>query len=344
MKFGYRLFLIVWSLIILSACFYGTSLISCNDNNIYTYFRVMIGISTFILSVILGSIICVKTCWENDWSVGFIIPVILAVLSLTQIILIILIAVSIDSCTPNINTTGYKNFIGGFGGFLSSIVLLISIYDIWKLWKLRNVIIEVKQEISPSDIREKIEILEVQIKEVERELPNAKKKTAKNLLKLRDKYKEKLLKWQTRLSILKEQQDDEQEEEYEELIQEQQQSRRSSRQEPQQEPQQDSLIKSDENVLQSECKSIKVNDLDKKGCDEDVVNERISIMAEINEDLCQEESKKLEIQRRRCTPSRSNSNEQIPPEEDFRFNKKRPSNLRKKRRTKLGRKGFKKRC
>jgi hypothetical protein len=246
------------------------------------------------------------------------------------------------------NTTGYKNFIGGFGGFLSSIILLISIYDIWKRWKLRNVIVEVKKEVSPSEIREKIEILEVQIKEVERELPNAKKKTAKNLLKLRDKYKEKLLKWQTRLSILKEQQDDEQEEEYEELMQQYQQPTQPNQPPPQQDP----IIKSDENVLQSECKSIKVDDLDKKGCEEDVVNERISIMAEINEDLCQTESKKLEIQRRRCTPSRSNSREEIPPEEDFRFNKKRPSNLHKKtttgcgikRGTKRGRKRFKKRC
>jgi hypothetical protein len=124
MNFSYRISLILWSLLMLTGSIWGMTLISCKNNDIYTYLRILMGTSTFIMTIMICSLFCINFCSYNDSTIGDIWLVIaLITCSIIQVIIIGLINASIDSCAST-DASNFKIYIGVVGGVGCSIILL----------------------------------------------------------------------------------------------------------------------------------------------------------------------------------------------------------------------------
>jgi hypothetical protein len=136
MDWAYRIFLILWCVLIIYNCYYGLDLIKLDsgNNNVYIYIQSLSTTSSVMIAVLISSILCTKFCYQDNWDTTVHLPALIFVLSLVQISMIGLIGTNIDSVAGYSDLTNFKIILAVCGA-VSSVPIFFGIYKIYKYLK-----------------------------------------------------------------------------------------------------------------------------------------------------------------------------------------------------------------
>jgi len=136
MDWAYRIFLILWCVLIIYNCYYGLDLIKLDsgNSNVYIYIQSLSTTSSVMIAVLISSILCTKFCYQDNWDTTVHLPALIFVLSLVQVSMIGLIGTNIDSVAGYSDLTNFKIILAVCGA-VSSVPIFFGIYKIYKYLK-----------------------------------------------------------------------------------------------------------------------------------------------------------------------------------------------------------------
>jgi len=198
MDWKYRIFLIMWCILIIYACYHGQDLIKVEsgETNMYIYFQILSTSASVMIAILVSSILCTKFCYQNKWETTIKLPMAILSLTIIQIIMMGLVGSGIDGVCGYSDTTNFKIIISVCGG-VSAIPVFYGMYRIYKYFNP-----------SPADIKRQQEetenLLIAQKKQQKREQVEERKKS--ELIK---KYKNEAEEEKIALEKLRTKQEDE---------------------------------------------------------------------------------------------------------------------------------------
>jgi hypothetical protein len=140
MNLSINIYLIIWSILVLAVCFLGEELISQSSyitvstncrgvKNIFICFKFLNVLAALIFTISICSTMCVSMCHAHDtYPDRFSILTLLFLISNT-VLMMLLIGLTIDSYTPDLDTSNF----GTFNKIVASLSLIPIIYFINQL-------------------------------------------------------------------------------------------------------------------------------------------------------------------------------------------------------------------